>query len=213
MASVEHYGDQLMDLYGYLADDLPPDHPFAGIKAMPAGETLPELWVLGSSLAGAQYAAEFGWSFCFAHFINAEGGDRAMALYRERFKPSPFLSAPRGCLAVSATVAETEAEAERLSWSRWGWRIMAQKGDRAGIPTPEEAIAFDYTPAERDYLLYVKSRSLYGDPGQVRGRIAQLAQEYGVEEVVVVTITHDFASRVRSYELLAGAFGLAPRED
>lgn len=209
---LDHYGEQLMDVYGYLANDLPPDHPYAGIRAMPDGDTMPELWVLGSSAAGAQYAAEFGWSHCFAHFINADGGDRAMALYRERFKPSPFLAEPHGAIAVSVTVAETEAEAEYLSWSRWGWRIMAQKGDRGGIPTPEEALAFAYTPEERDYLLYVKSRSIFGDPEQVRGRLVQLASEYGVEEVVAVTITHDFAARVRSYELLAGAFGLATRE-
>ncbi len=208
---IDQYGEQLMDVYGYLANDIPQDHPFSGIRATPEGDTLPELWVLGSSAAGAEYAAEFGWSHCFAHFINPDGGDRAMQLYRDQFQPSPFLAVPRGAIAISVTVADTEAEAERLSWSRWGWRIMAQKGDRAGIPTPQEALAFDYTEAERDYLLYVRSRSIFGDPEQVRGRIVQLAREYGVEEVVVVTITHDFAARVRSYELLAKAFELTPR--
>jgi len=71
---IEHYPDQLLDLYGYLSDTLPADHPFSGIHAMPAGPGLPDLWLLGSSAASAEYAAELGWSFCYAHFINQHGG-------------------------------------------------------------------------------------------------------------------------------------------
>jgi luciferase family oxidoreductase group 1 len=181
---------------------------------MPAGETLPELWVLGSSGTSAIYAAELGWSYCFAHFIQQDGGERAMANYRERFEPSPFQPEPRGSIGVSATVAETDEEAEYLSWSRWGWRLMSQRGlSREGIPSPEEAHAFEYTAAERDYLEFAKSRSIYGTPERVADRLAQLGEAFGVEEFVVVTITHDFAKRVRSYELLAKAFGLELTSD
>lgn len=209
---IEAYPEQLMELYGWLADDLPPGHPFARVRAMPGGETMPELWVLGSSGTSAIYAAELGWSFCFAHFIQPDGGERAMANYRGRFERSPLLAAPRGAIGVSATVAETDEEAEYLSWSRWGWRLMNQRGStRHGIPTPEEAMAFDYTPAERDYLEYAKSRSIFGSPHRVADRLAQLGEAFGVDEFVVVTITHDFAARVRSYELLARAFGIASR--
>ena len=205
---IEQYPDQLLDLYGFLANDLPPEHPFRGITAMPAGETLPELWVLGSSAASAQYAAQLGWSFCFAHFINAEGGERAMRYYQDQFEPSPFLKRPRGSLAVSVTVADTHDEAEHLSWSRWGWRLMGQRGLRAGIPTPEEAKAFAYTEPERDYLAYVASRSIFGSPSEVRDRLEELGREYGVDEFVCVTIMHSFEARKRSYELLAKVFDI-----
>lgn len=205
---IEHYPDLLLDLYGYLADDLPPGHPFRGVRAMPSGDTIPELWLLGSSTASAQYAAELGWSFCFAHFISPDSAEAAIDLYRKHFNPSPFLAAPRVSMGVSATVADTEAEAERLSWSRWAWRLLAQKGFRDGIPSPEEAMAFAFTDAERDYLDHVRSRSLFGDPAQVKDRLDALARAFGPDELMVVTITHDFAARLRSYELLAQAYGL-----
>lgn len=205
---IDAYPEQLMDLYGYLSNTLPEDHPYARVKANPEVSTMPELWVLGSSDASARYAAELGWSFCFAHFINPVAGVEAMRLYRDRFQPSPFLAAPRGMLAVSATCAETAEEAERLSWSRWCWRIAGPRGAMRGIPSPEEAMAFEYTPAEREYIEFMRGNSLFGDPERVTQRLAALAGQYRVDEAMVVTITHDFGARVRSYELLASALAL-----
>jgi luciferase family oxidoreductase group 1 len=204
---IERYPDQLVDLYGYLADDLPADHPFAGIRAMPAGPTVPELWLLGSSGVSADYAAELGWSFCFAHFINPEGGEAVVRKYRERFEPSPILDGPRASIGVSVTCADDDDEAERLSWSRWCWRIAANHGNRGGILSPEEAMAFPYTEAERDYIAYMRANSIWGSPARVRDRLEELGAAYGVDEFVIVTITHDFAARKRSYELLAKEFG------
>lgn len=206
---IDAYPEQLMDLYGYLSNSLPQGHVYSRVKAMPEIDTMPELWVLGSSDASARYAAELGWSFCFAHFINPIGGAEAMRAYRERFQPSPFLDAPRGLLAISATVADSVAEAERLSWSRWCWRIAGPRGAIKGIPSVEEAMNFDYTPAEREYIEFMRGNSIHGDPATVKARITALAAEFEADEVMVVTITHDFAARVRSYELLAEAFGLA----
>jgi luciferase family oxidoreductase group 1 len=209
---IEHYPDQLMDLYGYLADDLPPEHPFKGIKASPAGETMPELWLLGSSDASARYAAELGWGFCFAHFINPDGGPAYVDSYRKAFDPSPILREARVSVGISVTCADTDEEAERLCWSRWGWRIMSAHGERSGIPSPEEAMAFAYTEPERDYLAHLRQTSIWGSPRRVKDRMETLAAEYGADELVVVTITYGFAARVRSYELLADAFGLTPAD-
>ena len=208
---LEAYPDQLMDLYGWLSGDMPPGHPFGDVRAMPAGDTMPELWVLGSSGTSAIYASELGFGFCFAHFIQQDGGEAAVQNYRDRFEPSPAWPRPAASIAVSATVAETDEEAEYLSWSRWGWRLMGQRGMRGdGIPSPEEAMAFEYTAPERDYLEFAKSRSIYGSPARVADRLAQLGEAFGVDELIVVTITHDFRARVRSYELLADAFGVQP---
>ncbi len=205
---IEHYPEQLMDLYGYLSDTLPANHPFAGIHAMPAGETMPELWLLGSSDASAQYAAELGWSFCYAHFINPYGGLVHTQNYRAAFCPSPMLAEPRASLAISATVAETREEAERLCWSRWGARVGAARGRRTGFLPPEEAMALEFTAPEREYIEHMRSESIHGDPATVKARIEKMAADYDVEDVVVVTITYDFEARKRSYELLADAFGL-----
>lgn len=207
---LSHFPDQLLDLYGFLADDFPPDHEHHGIRAMPRPEAMPHLWLLGSSDVSAGYAAELGWPFCYAHFINSHRADTALDAYRTLFAPSPVASEPRASIAVSALVAETEEEAERLSWSRWGWRLMGAAG-RGGIPPPEEALAFDYTEPEREYLATLKRRSIYGDPAQVRERLLTMGERYGVDDFVVVTITYDYGARLRSYELLAEAFALEPR--
>jgi luciferase family oxidoreductase group 1 len=205
---IEHYPDQLLDLYGYLSDTLPADHPFSGIHAMPAGPGVPDLWLLGSSAASAEYAAELGWSFCHAHFINPHGGVQFTQSYREKFQPSPILSEPRTSLAVSVTCADTTEEAERLSWSRWAWRVAANHGQRKGILSPEDAMRVPFTGPEREYIEYMRGQSIYGDPQTVKRRLESIAEEYGVDDLVLVTITYDFAARKRSYALLAEAFAL-----
>lgn len=208
---LEHFPEQLLDLYGFLSDSFPERHEYRRIRAMPALDRMPELWLLGSSDVSAGYAAELGWSFCFAHFINQERATVALDAYRKLFQPSPVLDAPRASLAVSATVAETREEAERLSWSRWAWRLMGARGGAQGIPSPEDAMAFDFTGPEREYLQFAKQRSIYGTPGDVRDRLLALGEELGVDDFVVVTVTYDVAARLRSYELLADAFGLERR--
>jgi luciferase family oxidoreductase group 1 len=205
--SVEHYPEQLLELHAYLAGELPEGHPFHGIRAQPAGESIPELWLLGSSPASAEYAAGLGLRFCWAHFINPEGGEQHTRTYREAFEPSPSLPEPRVMVALSATVAETDEEAEELSWSRWAWRLRSRQG-AAGIPSPAEARAIDYTEPELDYIAFARHRSIYGSPGHVRDRIEEIAAQYGADEVMVVTITYDFEARKASYQLLAKEFGL-----
>ena len=206
---LREFPNQLLDLYGFLADDFPPDHEYHGIRAMPRPQAMPALWLLGSSDVSAGYAAELGWPFCYAHFINSHRADTALDAYRKLFAPSPVASEPRASIAVSALVAETEEEAEFLSWSRWGWRLMGAEG-RGGIPPPEEALAFNYTEPEREYLEVLKRRSIYGSPEQVRERLLTMGERYGLDDFVVVTITYDYEARLRSYELLAEAFSLQP---
>jgi len=206
---LDQYDEQLLDLYGYLSGSLPPGHPFASVRAMPCGEGLPELWLLGSSLEGAKYASSLGWRYCHAHFINPDTAEAALRLYREHFEPSPFLERPIASIGVSVTCAPTDEEAEYLSWSRWGWRLAPGQFARPGVPTPEEAMAIKYTEAELDYLAYVRTRSIHGSPGRVQDRLTELGRSLGVDEFVTVTITHSHEARLRSYELLAGAFGIS----
>jgi luciferase family oxidoreductase group 1 len=205
---IEHYPDQIADLTGYLVDSLPEQHPFRGVRAMPDAPTCPEPWLLGSTRVSAQFAADLGWGFSFAHFISPEGGEDVFQLYRERFEPSPLLAEPRASMGVSVTCADSEEEAVRLSWSRWVWRILAAQGYRGGIISPEEAMSLPLNNNEREYIDYMRSLSIHGTPDRVREKLLALGERYGVDEFVVVTITHDFTARLRSYELLAAAFGL-----
>jgi len=210
---IEHFPGQIADLIGFLHDRLPAGHPFARVRAMPAGPGAPELWLLGSSDESAMLAAHFGVAFSFAHFINAEGGAEVTRAYRERFRPSPELAAPRAGIAVFALCADSEAEAERLAQSRDLFVVRLYTGRMEPYPSVEEAEAHPYTPPERAIVRQVRNRTVVGTPEQVRERLVALAAAYAADELVVVTITHDPKARLRSYELLAGAFGLERRED
>ncbi|MBV9860073.1 MAG: LLM class flavin-dependent oxidoreductase [Alphaproteobacteria bacterium] len=205
---IEHFPNQIADLLGYLEGTIPADHPFARIKLMPAGDTQPEFWLLGSSDQSALYAAYFGCAFSFAHFINDEGGPQIMTAYRDRFRPSARLQAPLGNIGVFVICADSEGEARHLAASRDLWRLRLDQGILAPVPPPEEALTYPYTPAELRRIEYHRRRQVVGTPEQVQQKLRQLAQEYGVNEIVILTITHDFEARKRSYTLLAEAFGL-----
>lgn len=213
IVDVQQFPHQIGDLTAYLRNSLPEGHPYQGVRAVPEGPTMPELWMLGSTETGAAYAAAFGWAFSFAHFISPEGGEQVIRKYKAGFRPSSHLKQPSASIGVSVTCAETDAEAERLAWSRWGSRVMNQRGERRGVPSPEEAMAYPYTPSDRVYLEHMRANSVWGSPARVKARLEELAAIYDVNEIVAVTITYDFAARVRSYELLAEAFGLAPRPE
>jgi luciferase family oxidoreductase group 1 len=205
---IEHFPEQIADLVGWLNDRLPAGHPFAGVHAMPAGPTAPAVWLLGSSDASAFYAAHFGLAFSFAHFINADGGPAVTRAYREAFRPSELRAAPEASVAVWVVCAETAAEAERLERCRQLALLRLYTGRYGPFPSVEEAEAFPYTARDRAIIDHLRGRTTAGTPVEVRARLLGMAAEYGVDELVIVTITHDFKARVRSYELLAEAFGL-----
>jgi luciferase family oxidoreductase group 1 len=208
---IEHFPSRIADLVDWLGDSLPADHPFATVKAQPAGPSMPELWVLGSSGESARYAAHFGLAFGHAHFISAGGGAEAMAFYREHFKPSRQLAQPRSAIACFALAADSEQEARRLASSRDLWRLRLDRGELGPIPTVEEAEAYAYGELERANVERNRRRLIIGAPEQVKARLVELAARYGVEEIVVVSICHDAEARRRSYRLLAEAFALERR--
>ncbi len=207
---IEYFPNQIADLLGYLENRLPQEHPFARIRVMPAGDTQPEFWLLGSSDQSAIFAAYFGCAFSYAHFISAEGGPEIMESYRRKFRPAERLAAPQGSIGVFVICAETEAEATYLAASRDLMRLRHDQGVLAPVPPPEDALAYPYNAAELRRIEYHRRRQTVGTPGQVKERLSALAQSYGVDELVVLTICHDFAARKRSYTLLAEAFGLEP---
>jgi luciferase family oxidoreductase group 1 len=204
----DEFPNQIADVLGFLHDALPADHPFQGVRAMPSGPTAPEVWLLGSSDASAALAAHYGLAFSFAHFISDQGGPEITQAYRRYFRPSPHLAAPRSSVAVFAVCAETEAEAVRLARSRELFLLRLYTNRLAPYPSVEEAETYPYTEREMEIVRHVRRRTVAGAPGQVRGHLLEHAAAYGADEIVVVTITHDAKARVRSYELLAEAFGL-----
>jgi luciferase family oxidoreductase group 1 len=188
------------------------DHPYRGIHAMPRGSTSPEIWLLGSGIHSAVYAAELGLPFSHAYFISPEGSEDACAEYRARFKPSAALSHPRISLGVAALAAENEEDAKRLAASRNLWVVRLLTGQPIPFPSPEEAEGHEFTEQELKLLKTVEKRSIVGTADQVRTRLLEMAERHGADELVIVTITYDYASRLKSYELIAKACSLPQAE-
>jgi luciferase family oxidoreductase group 1 len=166
--------------------------------------------VVRASDQGAVCASHFGAASCFDHFITERMGPEIMQAYRDAFRPSALNAKPRGSVGVFVLCADTEAEAERLAASRDLWRLRLDYGAITPIPSVEEALAYPYSDAERARIAHNRRRQIVGTPEQVRLKLLELAQRYGVDEFVVVSICHEFAARKRSYALLAEAFALAP---
>src|SRR5437870_12688088 len=207
----EFFPKQVEDLVAFVHGELPPEHPFATVRAMPTGPTAPELWLLGSSDQSAALAAHFGAAFSFAHFINADGGGQITRAYAHAFKPSAVLAEPQASVAVFVVCAPTEEEARRLAQSRDLFIVKLYTGRLSRYPTVAEAEAYQYSPREWAIVEHARRRRIAGTPEQCRAGLEALAAEYGVDEMVVVTITESWETRRRSYELLAGAVGLPPR--
>ncbi len=211
-ASPDDFPQQLAELLGYLEDDLPADHPFARLAAtLPGLPERPVPWLLGSSLQSAIWAAELGLPYAFADFINPEGAEIAR-VYRERFQSVREEPAPRTAVAAWALCAPTEEEAEHLAASSRMTLRLLRRGELVPVPPPETALEFLAREARSANGAVPGRRAIIGTPERVRAGLEELAGQYGAEEVIVVTITYAHEARRRSYELLAEACGLEPRE-
>jgi len=205
---LEQFPNQVADVVAFLRNELPDDHPHLGVRCMPAGPSMPEVWLLGSSDASAALAAHYGLGFSFAHFINADGGAEVARAYRQYFRPSAYLAEPAASVAVFAICAETDAEATRLARSRDLAMLRLYTGRFGPYPSVDEAEAYPYTPWDMQIVEHNRRRIVAGTPAVVKARLLQYAEAYQAEELVVVSITHDVKARVRSYELIAEAFAL-----
>jgi len=210
--AAEDFPRQVHELRAWVANEpLDDGHPFAAIKAHPIGPTTPELWILGSSDYGAQLAAHFGLPYAFAYFFTeGRGVEEALALYRQKYRPSSRYPEPRATICVWALAADTDAEARRLLRTREFWRVGFEKGLRQPLVTPEFAASYPYTDAERATIEALRRKALVGTGDVVAARLRELAERLQLDELVVVSWTHDPAARHRSYELLAAACGLEP---
>jgi luciferase family oxidoreductase group 1 len=191
----DDFPDQMAELLGYFES---PETRFAS----------PEVWLLGSSPQSAIWAAESGLPYAFADFINPDGAPFAQ-YYREHFCASARLQQPRTAVCVWAICAGTEAEALRLSLSARMMMLLLFRGRLVPVPPIEKAEEFLAKEAAEPQTLPMRRRVITGDPSQVRAALESVAADYGAEEVFVVNILYDHSARVRSYEYIASAFGLA----
>jgi luciferase family oxidoreductase group 1 len=196
----DDFPHQLAELLAHFDGTFPPDHPFARLgRSLPGGDERPEIWLLGSSAQSAVWAAQLNLPYAFADFINPRGAE-IVASYRDRAEN------PRTAIGVWAICADTDAEAERLASSIAMSFAMLRQGQPIPVPPPERALRYLEQHGDPNRG---GRRRVVGSRETVKAGLEAVAAEYGADEVIIVTITHDHAARRRSYELIAEAFGLS----
>jgi luciferase family oxidoreductase group 1 len=174
------------------------------VRAVPGqGQEVP-IWILGSSLFGAQLAATLGLPYAFAsHFAPAQMMD-AIAVYRAQFKPSQFLQRPHVMLGFNVFAADTDDEAHYLATSWQQSFVNLRSGHPGRLPPPVEGYVESLAPQGRKLLEHVLSCSAIGSPGTVADRINTFTEQTGADELILTSNMHDHAARLRSIEIAAG---------
>jgi len=209
----DDFGEQLTELLAFVDDGMPARHPFAALPALlPGRPEAPEPWLLGSSPQSAVWAAQLGLPYAFADFINPGAGVDLVNLYRERFVACERLPEPRALVAVWALCADSDEEAERLAASARMVMLLARRGKFAAVPPVDTAVRFiDRRTRGRPDGAALGKRMVLGAPATVRASLEGLARDYAVDELLVLTVTHEHDARRHSYDLLADAFVRVPR--
>jgi len=200
--------ERFRELLLFESNAFPEGHPFRSVRAMPQDVALPPIWLLGSSGYSAQLAAMVGAGFSFAHHFAEHDAVAAMLSYRDRFKPSPARATPYAILACAAFCADSDAEAERLAATIDLNFVRRSRGEYLPLASPQEALAYPYSPAERGLIVRNRARLFVGATATVLARLREMIDATKADEVMVTTMIYDHAARRHSYELLAEAFGL-----
>ncbi|MFE1366893.1 LLM class flavin-dependent oxidoreductase [Streptomyces anulatus] len=215
----DDFPQQLMELIRFLDDDFPDGHPYARIHAVPGpvqatapggvqSAHRPPVWLLGSSGFSARLAGTLGLPFAFAHHFSAQNTIPALDLYRESFRPSAVLDAPYALIGVSALAADDEREARRQVLTGALSMVRLRTGRPGLIPSPEEAAAYDFSPMEREFVDGWLANVIHGTADEVRGGLDDLAKRTGADELMITANAHGGEARLRSYDLIADAYGL-----
>ncbi len=206
LTNSDNFPQDVLELRSYFR----PAEPGQAILAVPGvGQEVP-LWILGSSLYGAQLAAHLGLPYAFAsHFAPAEL-ERAVSLYRTTFRPSKQLEAPYVMLGVNVFAAETDAEARLLLTSLQQAFVNLRAGNPGPLPPPVEHYEEQLPESARAMLDQALSCSVIGSPDTVREGLAAFITRTRADELMVTAQIYDHAARLRSFEITAEAMGLLP---
>ncbi|HEX4815093.1 MAG TPA: LLM class flavin-dependent oxidoreductase [Nonomuraea sp.] len=213
--------EELLDeLIGFLDGAFPEGDPLAGVHAVPGpiqararGGTgtfsRPPVWMLGSSERGARLAGRRGLPFALAYHLEPDNLTAALQAYRDSFRPSAVLDAPYAIVSVWVVAAETRARAEQLMRAAGLGVLWMMKGEPSLVPSPEEAERHPYTDADEEIIRSALGHVIHGEPAEVRDRLTRLAEASGADELMLVTHVPGHHDRLRSYELIAAAYGMS----
>jgi len=198
-SAADTFPQEVVELQRYLADPVPGQ----AVRATPGAGTNVPIWILGSSLYGAQLAAMLGLPYAFASHFAPDALLPALAIYREKFQPSAQLREPYAMVGANAVVADTDEEARHLFTSAQQSFTNIFRGRRGQLPPPIDDIEDYWTPLEKERASAMLARSFVGSPEAVHAGLEAFVAETGADEIIVASAIHDHAKRLRSYELLS----------
>jgi luciferase family oxidoreductase group 1 len=199
--SADAFPQDVLELQAFLG----PLQPNQAVQAVPGTDSRVPLWILGSSLYGAQLAAALGLPYAFASHFAPDDLLQALAVYRASFQPSAQLAAPYAMVGANVIAAGTDAEAERLFTSAQQAFTNLFRGTRGKLLPPIDDIETYWTAVEKAQASRMLACSFVGSSATVRAGLTQFLADTGADEVIVASAIYDHAARLRSYELLAEA--------
>jgi luciferase family oxidoreductase group 1 len=200
-SDADSFPQDVMELQRYFADP----EPGQRVRAIPGAGLKVPLWILGSSMYGAQLAAALGLPYAFASHFAPEMMMQAIAVYRSRFQPSEQLKAPHVMLGLNIIAAETDDEARVLFTSLQQAFVNLRSGRPGPLPRPMADFDARIGPMERSMLDQALSCRIVGGPDTVRQGLAAFIARTGADELMVTAQIHDHAARRRSFEIAAQA--------
>jgi len=206
--NVEDFPRDVMELQQYLNDPVPGQR----VIATPGVSTHVPLWILGSSLFGAQLAAALGLPFAFASHFAPTMLAAAAHIYREQFKPSEYLAEPHLMLGFNVLAAATNEEAEYLRSSSILSFLARSKGKPIPLPPPIHNLEAQLNPMDETILQQMNSPIAVGDPTTVAEGIHKFVDETGADELMLLCSVYDHKQRVESYRIVSEVLGMAEPE-
>jgi luciferase family oxidoreductase group 1 len=198
--AAESFPDDVLELQAFLA----PAEAGQAIRAVPGAGTHVPLWILGSSLFGAQLAAMLGLPYAFASHFAPDALEEALALYRERFQPSQQIATSYAMAGANVIVADSDEEARRLFTSVQMRFVGMVRNERGLLQPPIDDIDSYWTASERVHASRMLTCSFVGSPQTVESQLRAFVARTGIDELIVASAIYDQQAKFRSFELLKG---------
>jgi luciferase family oxidoreductase group 1 len=209
--TVEQFPEHLSTVLALLGDQRAAPERIGRLRATPAPETYPEVWMLGSSTYGAQAAAALGLPFCYAyHFAMTSDVDSALRLYRDGFQPSPVLAQPRAMVSASVIAAETTEEAQFLAGPSRIMALSLRTGRLGPIISPEDAATVELSDLDRAVLDQLPGTQYAGTAEEVVAGLDALVERTGADELMLAGTAYAPETRLDTLARIAKVWGEPP---
>ncbi|MFT5111023.1 MAG: luciferase family oxidoreductase group 1 [Parasphingorhabdus sp.] len=201
------YPAQASTLKALIDQTIPDNHPWSDLHISPIHDIKPEMWMLGSSGGSAELAGQVGMNIALARFISPDQcRPEIFDHYEQAWQSAGHTGTPNRMLAIGAFCADTQEEAELLAGTAVYRKMMMQVGVNDDLLPPElvQDRSKNFSPSQEAEYNHLLQGYTVGTPDRCKTEIEELARIFGVNEVSIVTVTHDFGSRLKSYQLLSG---------